>query len=81
MKFSTQSNEDKLHFGTILCSMGVRYKTYCSSLVRTMMVVPTQQQQELYSFLLNVYESVLEQLTPGNTFSNVYNAAIKLIEV
>lgn len=36
------SNEDKLHYGTIICSLGVRYKFYCSNVVRTMLYEPSQ---------------------------------------
>ena len=42
MRFSTVSNDEKLHFGTIICCLGVRYKSYCSNIVRTMFVEPTQ---------------------------------------
>ena len=81
LKFSMASNEDKIHFGTIICCMGVRYKTYCSSLIRTMMVMPDDTQKEIYSFLLDVYQLVLTKLVPGTTFSEVYASAVSLIEV
>ena len=42
LRFSTVSNEERLHFGTIICCLGVRYKSYCSNIVRTMFVEPTQ---------------------------------------
>ena len=81
LKFSVASNEDKLHFGTIICCMGVRYKTYCSSLIRTMMVMPDNTQREIYSFLLDVYQLVLSNLVPGKSFSQVYVSAVSFIEV
>ena len=81
LKFSVASNDDKLHFGTIICCMGVRYKTYCSSLVRTMMVMPDNKQKEFYNFLLEVYQFVLSKLIPGTSFSEVYLASLSLINV
>ena len=42
LKFSTISSDERLHFGTIVCCLGVRYKSYCSNIVRTMFVEPTK---------------------------------------
>ncbi|XP_065915341.1 FACT complex subunit SPT16-like [Dysidea avara] len=80
LKFSTVSNDDKLHFGTILCFLGLRYKSYCSNIVRTMFVQPSKEQEETYNFLLAVYEKVLESLKDGAQLSSVYAAAMKHIE-
>ena len=81
LKFSIESDEEKLHFGTIIICMGIRYKTYCSSLVRTMMVMPDNSQREIYTFLIDVYQLVLKNLIPGTTSSEVYNTALSHIEV
>lgn len=42
MKFSTVSSDERLHFGTIICCIGVRYKSYCSNICRTVFVEPSQ---------------------------------------
>ena len=42
LRFSTVSDDERLHFGTIICCLGVRYKSYCSNIVRTMFVEPTK---------------------------------------
>jgi nucleosome binding factor SPN SPT16 subunit len=34
------SNDDQLHFGTIICSLGARYRHYCSNVTRTYFVDP-----------------------------------------
>ena len=81
LKFSIESDEEKLHFGTIIICMGIRYKTYCSSLVRTMMVMPDNSQREIYTFLVDVYQLVLKNLIPGTPSSEVYNTALSHIEV
>lgn len=54
-----------MHFGAITCAMGIRYKSYCSNLVRTLMVDPTQEMQDNYNFLLLVEEELLKQLKHG----------------
>lgn len=45
--------------------MGIRYKSYCSNLVRTLMVDPPQEMQDNYNFLLQVEEELLKQLKHG----------------
>lgn len=54
-----------MHFGAITCAMGIRYKSYCSNLVRTLMVDPPQEMQDNYSFLLLVEEELLKELKHG----------------
>lgn len=53
--------------------MGIRYKSYCSNLVRTLMVDPTQEMQDNYNFLLQVEEELLKQLKHGQ-----FRAAVAL---
>lgn len=43
LKFSAVSDENNLHFGVIVCSLGARYKGYCSNIVRTLLVNPTKK--------------------------------------
>lgn len=37
------SDKNTLHFGVIICSLGIRYKSYCSNLIRTILVNPTEE--------------------------------------
>lgn len=41
-KATAQSDNELLHDGTILCSLGVRYKSYCSNIGRTILIDPTK---------------------------------------
>lgn len=59
------SDKNHMHFGAITCAMGIRYKSYCSNLVRTLMVDPPQDMQDNYNFLLQVEEELLKQLKHG----------------
>ncbi|KAK2556910.1 FACT complex subunit SPT16 [Acropora cervicornis] len=77
LKFSAVSNEDKLHYGTIICSLGVRYKFYCSNIVRTMLYEPTEEQQDCYNLLLATLDIILDKLRHGVKLCDVYNAALE----
>ena len=63
--FLSSSDKNNLHFGTIICAVGARYKSYCSNIVRTMMVDPTDEIQNNYNFLLKVEEEIINKLQHG----------------
>jgi nucleosome binding factor SPN SPT16 subunit len=51
LKPSAVSNDDQLHFGTIICSLGARYRHYCSNVARTYFVDPDKvRSPPLHSF-------------------------------
>ena len=45
LKFTVASDKENVHFGAIMCSFGARYKSYCSNIVRTMLVDPSEKIQ------------------------------------
>ncbi|KAB7506147.1 FACT complex subunit spt16 [Armadillidium nasatum] len=69
------SDKNPMHFGAIVCCMGVRYRSYCSNICRTFMVNPTDQMQKNYEFLLQVYEKVINKLQAGVKLCDVYEEA------
>lgn len=75
LKFSVISDKNHLHFGAIVCSLGARYKMYCSNIARTLLVNPTDKVQDNYNFLLNLEEEILKLLVPGSVLSDVYESA------
>uniref|UniRef100_A0A0A9XBE9 FACT complex subunit n=1 Tax=Lygus hesperus TaxID=30085 RepID=A0A0A9XBE9_LYGHE len=77
LKFSATSDKNNLHFGAIVCSLGARYKSYCSNIARTFLVDPSEKVQENYNFLLELEEELLKALTPGKKLCDVYNAGIE----
>lgn len=79
LKPSAQSNDDPLHGGVIVASLGVRYKSYCSNVSRTFLIDPTPEIEKNYDFLLQVEKKVLQALKPGSTGSQVYNEVLKFI--
>lgn len=80
LKFSVVSDKNHMHFGAITCAMGIRYKSYCSNLVRTLMVDPTQEMQDNYSFLLQVEENLLNELKHGVKLCDAYNAVMEFVK-
>lgn len=80
LKFSALSDKNNLHFGAIICSLGARYKSYCSNIVRTLLVNPTEAVQNNYNFLLNVEEEVMKKLQNGVKLSDVYETGYQYIK-
>jgi len=80
LKFSVVSDKENLHFGAIVCSLGVRYKSYCSNIVRTMLVDPSQEVQDLYTYLVSLEDLIISKLQAGTKLSSVYNAAMENVK-
>ena len=76
LKFSVVSDKENLNFGAIVCSLGVRYKSYCSNIVRTMLVDPSQSLQDTYTYLVSLEELIIDKLRAGTKLSDVYKAAM-----
>ncbi|KAM8961845.1 FACT complex subunit SPT16 [Pelodytes ibericus] len=72
LKFSVVSDKNHMHFGAVTCAMGIRYKSYCSNLVRTLIVDPTQEMQDNYNFLLQLQEELCKELKHGAKICDVY---------
>ncbi|XP_039602013.1 FACT complex subunit SPT16 [Polypterus senegalus] len=80
LKFSVVSDKNYMHFGAVTCAMGIRYKSYCSNLVRTLMVDPPQEMQDNYNFLLQVEEELQKEMKNGAKLCDVYNAVIDFVK-
>ncbi|PVD20893.1 hypothetical protein C0Q70_19056 [Pomacea canaliculata] len=80
LKFSTVSDDNALDFGAIVCCMGVRFKSYCSNIVRTLLVDPDEETQKNYEFLVKVEEEILAKLQHGTKLSDVYEAGVSLVK-
>ncbi|XP_065090827.1 FACT complex subunit spt16-like [Ochlerotatus camptorhynchus] len=63
LKFSAFSDKNYLHFGSIICALGARYKSYYSNVVRTLH----------YTLLLNLEEELLKVMIPGKKLSEVFD--------
>ncbi|XP_060516810.1 FACT complex subunit spt16 [Cylas formicarius] len=80
LKFSAVSDKNNLHFGAIICSLGARYKSYCSNIVRTLLVNPNDVIQANYNFLLQVEEELLKKLQAGVRLSEVYETGVQYVK-
>lgn len=76
LKFSATSDKNYLHFGAIVCCLGARYKSYCSNIIRTLLVNPTEEMQDNYNFLVSLEEELCKKLVAGVKLSNVYDAGL-----
>jgi hypothetical protein len=63
--FSGCSDGETLASGVILCSLGVRYMSYCANIARTLLIEPTSGQEKNYTALLGAFELALKALVPG----------------
>ncbi|XP_010019678.1 PREDICTED: FACT complex subunit SPT16-like, partial [Nestor notabilis] len=80
LKFSVVSDKNHMHFGAITCAMGIRYKSYCSNLVRTLMVDPPQEMQDHYAFLLQLQDEMLKEMRHGAKLCDVYGAVMDVVK-
>lgn len=74
------SDKNNLSFDCITIAMGIRYKSYCSNVVRTLLINPTKEQEEYYNFLLSTHEEVLNKLQHGVKLCDVFNSAVSFVE-
>ncbi len=80
LKFSVVSDKENVHFGAIICSFGARYKSYCSNIVRTMLVNPSDKVQKSYDFLVSLEEHILANLKEGAVLKDVYESTVRKVK-
>ncbi|KAI8062799.1 FACT complex subunit-domain-containing protein [Gilbertella persicaria] len=80
LRSSASSNNDKLFPGAIICSLGIRYKFYCSNIGRTFLIDPSKTQEKNYEFLMEVQDRVLNSIREGVKMREVYQKAISFIK-
>lgn len=80
LRASALSDDNNLHAGVILCSLGLRYKSYCSNIGRTYLIDPTKEQEQNYELLLQVQKKVIESIKDGAVCSDVYKAAVEFVK-
>ncbi|EEB10631.1 FACT complex subunit SPT16, putative [Pediculus humanus corporis] len=80
LKFSIMSDKNILHFGVIICSLGARYKSYCSNIVRTLLVNPTDVVKDNYEFLVELEEELVKNLKAGTKICDVYESGVAFVK-
>jgi nucleosome binding factor SPN SPT16 subunit len=80
LKMNAQTDDEVLHAGVILSSMGLRYKSYCSLIARTYLVDPNKSQESNYKLLLLVHSTVIKEIRDGANAKDVYAKAVGLVK-
>ncbi|KAG9252018.1 FACT complex subunit-domain-containing protein [Emericellopsis atlantica] len=80
LKFATEANGDNLHAGIIIAALGLRYKSYCSSIARTYLVDPNKSQESNYKLLSMVHNSIIRDIRDGMTAKDVYTKALGIVK-
>ncbi len=79
LKMSAQVDDELLHPGVIIASMGLRYKSYCSLIARTYLVDPNKSQESNYKLLLQVHSLVMKEVRDGANLKDIYAKALQLV--
>jgi len=80
LKMTAIVDDELLHAGVIIASMGLRYKSYCSIIARTYLVDPNKSQESNYKLLLQAHGLVIKEIRDGANVKDVYAKALGLIK-
>lgn len=80
LRFGSTSNDDNIHFGSIVSSLGIRYKRYCSNISRTLMIEPSEEQKKNYEFLIQVSDELINRLREGVVLSDLYQSIVDYVK-
>ncbi|EKM82850.1 hypothetical protein AGABI1DRAFT_53374 [Agaricus bisporus var. burnettii JB137-S8] len=80
LRYTVESTEDNIaHKGVLLISVGMRYKSYCTSVGRTFIVDPKPEQEAQYSLLLSLQSELLSFIKDGVVSRDVYHHALSFV--
>ncbi|EEU45040.1 FACT complex protein [Fusarium vanettenii 77-13-4] len=79
LRFAGEPNDDNLHAGIIIAAMGLRYKSYCSTIARTYLVDPNKSQESSYKLLTLIHNTIIKEIRDGMTAKDVYAKALSII--
>lgn len=93
---SVSSSDPIAHKGVILIAVGMRYKSYCANLGRSVIVDPSkvtftrsssvllldrsQEQEEVYNTLVSLQSELVREMKDGVTARDVYHRALEYIK-
>ena len=80
LRMNATVDDELLHPGVILASMGLRYKSYCSLIARTYLVDPNKSQESNYKLLLQVHTLVMKEIRDGANAKDIYAKALALVK-
>lgn len=77
---SALSNSDPMTGDIIICSLGARYKGYCSNISRTFFISPSSSMEKTYELLRAAHDLCVQELRPGKSISKVVDKVRKFIQ-
>lgn len=77
---NAQTKSANLKYDVITCSLGARFKGYCSNVARTFFIDPTKSMERTYELLLEAQELCISELRPGVSIDKVVIKVQKLIQ-
>ena len=80
LKFLSEPNDEFLHAGIIVAAIGLRYKSYCSTIARTYLVDPNKSQESNYKLLYSVHNLVIKEIRDGVVAKDVYERALAMVK-
>ncbi|EIW85375.1 FACT complex subunit SPT16 [Coniophora puteana RWD-64-598 SS2] len=83
LRSTHESTDDAIaHKGVFLIAVGMRYKSYCANVGRSIIVDPSKaspEQEEIYNLLLSLQGEVLREMKNGVKAREVYQTAIDFV--
>lgn len=80
LRLMAEPTDDNLHAGIIIAGLGLRYKSYGSTIARTFLVDPNKSQENNYKLLHQVHNLILKEAKDGAIAKDVYNKALSYIK-
>ncbi|KAL6908926.1 FACT complex subunit domain-containing protein [Trichoderma evansii] len=80
LRFAADPNDENLHAGIIIAALGLRYKSYCSTIARTYLVDPNKSQESNYKLLYMVHNTIIKEIRDGMAAKDVYAKALAVIK-
>lgn len=81
LKPSAVSNDENISCGKgfILCSMGLRYRSYCANMARTFIIDGTAEQEGFIAFAYDLRRHLASNLLPGIALNQVHAAGVNYV--
>lgn len=80
LRFGSDPNNENLHAGIIIAALGLRYKSYCSTIARTYLVDPNKSQENNYRLLHLIHNTIIKEVRDGMAAKDVYLKALSVIK-
>lgn len=81
LKPSAVSNDEAISCGKgfILCSMGLRYRSYCANMARTFIIDGNVEQESFIAFAYNLRGHLASKLIPGVALNQVHAEGVSYV--